>query len=872
MADIPPLELIVDVSNPDRAGALRSFDSRGLLSSVSFVRGNNAPLYLRLVTPDPSGAAPFVDFDTTGCSISVGLGEPNGQPQTGLWGFTGSDPLPFDADAVDLQAALGKMGLSVKVTSFTEGAFTIEYVNAGAQTLLTVGDNTLLPASSITIDRVITGDSGVKEVLIVRLATLPLALNSTWTDATPLAGLLGVLQLNTYSLAQRFMETSDSSLLLTLEVLVTKDSELISVLQLPARVNRDILDYTNLVPVILPTSYYTKTQVDSLITGLSSVYQPLEDQRLSKGDGVEFNYLTVQTYYGLMSDYFDNLTLGMWTFPASGISALSFTGDGSPLTFPDDTNLVSALTGQFQPPMRAGLDYLTPSGDGSLLTGIVAASGWPTALSGFTNDVPFLVNLGTGTGAVATGGSAVASGYYGAAFGSSTTSTGHGSAVFGTNATVSSDYAAAFGWGLTNVTDNSVEIGQSDTAKLQISAAGFNFIGAGITLNDVVPWQTPLVVGVDYLSPTGDGSGLTGITTAWAGITGTQSDVSLAGFTNNLDLSGASVNYASSSGSASVAASGWPTNLSSYTNDTGFTVNAGTGVDSLALGVSATATGDYSISLGVASSASGIASVAFGLSATASGDHSEAFGCSLTNSTGYSLEIGYTDSYKLQISSVGFNFIGPAITLNSATPWQTPLTAGTDYVTPTGDGSGLTGVVATSGWPTVLSGYSNDVGFLTSADMSSQSVANANTAGSAGQSTIVYGAFGDTLENTSGSQWTMGGDLQVGYGGIGCEFLSPVYFGLRSNPYRVDASGNASLYTLDIATGQVTIDTGGNYNSTYGSVTASHFYGDGGGLTGVVVTTAPSVTGTTGTAVFVIDSVPYYPHVTAGVLTFTDTP
>ena len=705
MADIPPLELIVDVSNPDRAGALRSFDSRGLLSSVSFVRGNNAPLYLRLVTPDPSGAAPFVDFDTTGCSISVGLGEPNGQPQTGLWGFTGSDPLPFDADAVDLQAALGKMGLSVKVTSFTEGAFTIEYVNAGAQTLLTVGDNTLLPASSITIDRVITGDSGVKEVLIVRLATLPLALNSTWTDATPLAGLLGVLQLNTYSLAQRFMETSDSSLLLTLEVLVTKDSELISVLQLPARVNRDILDYTNLVPVILPTSYYTKTQVDSFITGLSSVYQPLEDQRLSKGDGVVFNYLTVQTYYGLMSDYFDNLTLGMWTFPASGISALSFTGDGSPLTFSDDTNLISALTGQFQPPMTAGLDYLTPSGDGSLLTGIVAASGWPTALSGFTNDVPFLVNLGTGTGAVATGDSAVASGYYGAAFGASTTSTGHGSAVFGVNATVSSDYAAAFGWGLTNVTDDSVEIGQSDTAKLQISAAGFNFIGAGITLNDVVPWQTPLTAGVDYLAPAGDGSALTGTAPS---------------------LAAGSLYYTDGSGwyqfGLSPSYHAWSpvtdTPIASQDNMTWF---------------------------------------------ANSGFHGDG-------------------SNLLNLPSGQLVGALPAI-----------------------DGSALTGVVAAGDWGTMtgfqnlvnVGGFTNDAGYL--ADVSGASVNYANSAGSAGsagsasQATIVYGSNASQLANSSNSQWTMDGDLQVGSGGIGCEFLSPIYLGYRNSSYYIDLSGNCYM-------------------------------------------------------------------------------
>lgn len=359
-------------------------------------------------------------------------------------------------------------------------------------------------------------------------------------------------------------------------------------------------------------------------------------------------------------------------------------------------------------------------------------------------------------------------------------------------------------------------------------------VGASWTIS-----QGNLVEGEDYLNPTHIADALSALSSVYQPLEDQR-----------LSTTGA-VTFASVAGDGSgmsnvTAVAGWPTDLSSYINDTGFMVNAGTGVGSLALGFSATATGDYSLALGNNSTSAGIAAVAvgsatasgsqalaMGLNATASGDHSEVFGRDITNSTDYSLEIGYTDSYKLQISSAGFNFIGAGITLNSATPWQTPLTAGTDYVTPTGDGSGLTGVVAASGWPTILSGYSNDVGFLTSAEMNAQSVGYANSAGSAGESPIVSGTFGDSLQNTSGSQWTMSGDLQVGNGGIGCEFLSPVYFGLRSNPYRVDTSGNAYLYTLDIATGLVTIDTGGNYNSTYGSVTASHFYGDGGGLTGI---------------------------------------
>ncbi len=100
-------------------------------------------------------------------------------------------------------------------------------------------------------------------------------------------------------------------------------------------------------------------------------------------------------------------------------------------------------------------------------------------------------------------------------------------------------------------------------------------------------------------------------------------------------------------------------------------------------------TGAYSLALGYASTASHSSAVAIGFDAHASGDDATAIGDLVNNVTAESTEIGYTDSYKLQISAAGFNFIGSGITLNGSTPWQTPLTAGTDYLTPTGDGSGL---------------------------------------------------------------------------------------------------------------------------------------------------------------------------------------
>ena len=281
---------------------------------------------------------------------------------------------------------------------------------------------------------------------------------------------------------------------------------------------------------------------------------------------------------------------------------------------------------------------------------------------------------------------------------------------------------------------------------------------------------------------------------------------------------------------------------------------------------------------------------------------------------------------------------------------QTPLTAGTDYLTPNGDGSALTGVVSTqaqsiggggnggivmigngqaqvqlegggtpysqmyaenffggganltgvvaaSGWPTTLSSYTNDAGFLT--DVSGASVTYATSAGSgwptslsgfsndpgflidvsgasvlfataSNSSLALSGLYGDSLAETGSLQWSMVGDLSVGSGGIGCEFLSSVFFGSRgSSPYYVTTAGNAYFCTLSIGNpSQLTIDNVGTITTT-SSISAAQIYGDGTSITNV---NAVYVSGSTGTAIFTIDGTVYYPHVTAGVLTFTDTP
>ena len=106
--------------------------------------------------------------------------------------------------------------------------------------------------------------------------------------------------------------------------------------------------------------------------------------------------------------------------------------------------------------------------------------------------------------------------------------------------------------------------------------------------------------------------------------------------------------------------------------------------------------------------------------------------------------------------------------------YQTPLVAGTDYLAPTGDGSGLTGVIATS----------------------------------------VTGAYGDTLINTASNQWDFIGDMRA--------------YSIRcaGDRFIVDEHGTvcADDFQLNIGSGPISI------NDIFLQPT-----GDGSGLTGVVL-------------------------------------
>lgn len=147
------------------------------------------------------------------------------RPYDGTFTIDDSDPIPYNATASAVQTALGDCVVSG---------------NAGGPWTIT---STVFGAITRTTD--------------VAGLTVPV-------------GLDGVLELSTYSMLQRFLQTTDSIITLTMEVQLRSTvpgSKPVTVLQVPVRVSRDVIDTDSLIPAPVG-SYYTSAEVDALLLDL----------------------------------------------------------------------------------------------------------------------------------------------------------------------------------------------------------------------------------------------------------------------------------------------------------------------------------------------------------------------------------------------------------------------------------------------------------------------------------------------------------------------------------------------------------------------------------------------------------------------------
>lgn len=167
-----------------------------------------------------SDIATLVEGDSDTYQVDVITLDP--RPYAGTFTIDGSDPIAYNATAAQVQAALGDCTVSG---------------NQGGPWTIT---STVFGAISRTVD--------------VAGLTVPI-------------GLDGTLNLNTYSMLQRFLQTTDSIITLTQEVQLRSTvpgSKPFTVMQIPVRVSRDVIDTDSLLPAPVG-DYYTAAEVDTLL-------------------------------------------------------------------------------------------------------------------------------------------------------------------------------------------------------------------------------------------------------------------------------------------------------------------------------------------------------------------------------------------------------------------------------------------------------------------------------------------------------------------------------------------------------------------------------------------------------------------------------
>lgn len=238
--------------------------SAGSVQVPQLVRNDGQQIRLRFVRPSTSGVRLFDDVDVSSATVRVAIGSADKTPSAGTFYlkvgssltsgslssgkrylivsyvsgdsftnvgagsnatgtvFTASGTTPttwtngsslieitadlaFDVSASYLQTALNATlaianAGNVTVTLSSTGVYLIQFVTAGAKTLLGGDGTSLAPQSVVSISRIQTGTSSVKEIQLVRLVQNPYCF-ATPSTALPVAA-AGVTQVQTGSASQ----------------------------------------------------------------------------------------------------------------------------------------------------------------------------------------------------------------------------------------------------------------------------------------------------------------------------------------------------------------------------------------------------------------------------------------------------------------------------------------------------------------------------------------------------------------------------------------------------------------------------------------------------------------------------------------------
>ena len=193
MAAFNTLNLIVDVTNPNKTGLLLSFNDRQPANVPLFIRNDGVSLNLRAVQPSTSTSRTWDDIDLSTASVILALGEFDKVPTSGTftltWGGNTTSALNYNASASDVQTALNALsGIGgVTVTNPSPGVYLVLWNTTGTRTLISGDVTGLAPQTGIVVSEVIVGSSAVKDLQTIQINLNPYALTNTWS-AFPTSG------------------------------------------------------------------------------------------------------------------------------------------------------------------------------------------------------------------------------------------------------------------------------------------------------------------------------------------------------------------------------------------------------------------------------------------------------------------------------------------------------------------------------------------------------------------------------------------------------------------------------------------------------------------------------------------------------------
>lgn len=255
-----PLELIIDVTNPERRGLLADFDSVGVGAVPDFVRNDaELPIVIRPVIPSDSANAPWEDDHESGDTYRVSIGNPDEAADEGTFTLTidgeTTAALAYDITAAALQTALSAASVAggnpaVVVTELMTGTFQVDGATVGVLPLISGSGTDLMPVCGISVNRTAAGTVSTKGRQFIQIYREPVANDYPATAEAGGAGVSGTLSLNTENLLKEFARTEEEVLGFYLSVIRTRTSgEAKSILQVPVRLHRDIIDVGTLVQI-----------------------------------------------------------------------------------------------------------------------------------------------------------------------------------------------------------------------------------------------------------------------------------------------------------------------------------------------------------------------------------------------------------------------------------------------------------------------------------------------------------------------------------------------------------------------------------------------------------------------------------------------